>query len=127
MTVSSSIICPECGASIGPPPPEQLRIGALTVDTGRHEVRVHGELRKLYPAPFKILTAMMRRPGVIFTHNNILDIISNYESGRPLVRLHIFAIRRAVGDAVDIKTHWWLGYSLISRRRGSGLAPLTPF
>lgn len=104
--------CPECGHTVEPPPSEILRLGGLTVDTGTYEIRVWGQPRHLPPTPTTLLIAMMRRPGVRFSHDDMMNVIDAWETGPRIICVYVHRIRHAIGDAVDVRTHWGRGYSL---------------
>ncbi len=52
---------------------EVLSVGELTVDRGRHEVRVGGRDVDLTPKEFEFLALLARRPGRVHTHRAILE------------------------------------------------------
>ncbi|MFW5688389.1 MAG: response regulator [Spirochaetota bacterium] len=54
-------------------PDDVITIGPLTIDTGAHDVRVDGMHVKLTPTEFRLLEALARRPGRVFTRNEIVD------------------------------------------------------
>lgn len=48
--------------------------GLLAVDTLRHQVTVGGQLLELTATEYKLLTAMSRNPGRVFTRGELLEI-----------------------------------------------------
>jgi DNA-binding response OmpR family regulator len=71
------------------------RIGALTVDTARREVRVDGETVATTPAEFNILACLASSPGRPFTRQTLLDHASDFASGRT-VDVHVLNLRRKI-------------------------------
>ncbi|MCW1382452.1 response regulator transcription factor [Novosphingobium sp. KCTC 2891] len=62
------------GAGIdGPPLPEPIRRGLLTMDPARHLVEWNGEPVSLTVTEFLILEALAMRPGVVKTRNQLMD------------------------------------------------------
>lgn len=102
--------CPNCGHSVAPPPPELLRLGRVTVNTGTYEVFVDGEPRHLPPIPTAILIALMRRPGCILSKDTLMDMNDLWEVFPKTMDVHIWRLRQKVGDALDIRTVWGKGW-----------------
>ena len=50
-----------------------LRVGALSLDQVRHEVRLHGRRIECTPAEFRMLEALMSSPGRVFSRRQLLD------------------------------------------------------
>lgn len=51
----------------------QLRQGALLLDAERHHVTLAGRRLSLTPSEYTLLLAMMRRPGKVFSRQELLD------------------------------------------------------
>ena len=87
----------------------------LVLHPGRHEVLVQGQPVQLTPMEFRILHRLIRRPGWVFTRNQLIaaaqgDDVSVTERS---VDVHIVSLRRklgAYGDAVE--TIRGVGYRL---------------
>lgn len=52
--------------------PAVLELGDLVVDLGRHAVLKRGARVHLTPTEFKLLVALVRHPGKVLTHNQLL-------------------------------------------------------
>ncbi len=72
---------------------------------------------------FKIMTAMMRRPGVVFSRNELLDVL--YPHGESVVQkavdVHIHNIRKKLGEngAALLQTVRSFGYRLAKHHDGA--------
>jgi len=52
-----------------------LRVGKLSIDPGRHEVAIDGKVLNLTPTEFALLSILARRPGWVFSRNQLVDDI----------------------------------------------------
>ncbi len=90
-----------------------LKRGDLTINPGRHEVLWRENEVHLTPIEFKILYCLARRPGRVFTRNQIIDEAQGedvYITERT-VDVHIAAIRKKLGsDAGVVETVRGIGY-----------------
>jgi two-component system, OmpR family, alkaline phosphatase synthesis response regulator PhoP len=98
----------------GPNPQEQIiRYGDLAVFTEQHQVRVDEEDVELTATEFRILTILMRRPGWVFSREQIVDNIQGASSDvtSRSVDVHIVSLRRKLGNCGDyIETVRGVGY-----------------
>lgn len=74
------------------------------VDEAGQRVAWHGEWLDLSPSEFRILAAMMKRPGQVFSRDQLLDALGDHalDSGDRAIDSHIKNIRRKI-VAVDNK------------------------
>ena len=82
----------------------RLEHGDVVLDQERHEVRVEGDKVDLTRAEFRLLHALMRRPGRVFSRSELVDQITAGESiilDRN-VDVHISSMRKKLGPASDI-------------------------
>lgn len=93
------------------------RIGDLEVDVESRLLRVAGEERRLTPTQWKILRALMTRPGALVTHRALVGQVWGYTRGsEPLqsLRTHMGALRAKLGDDAQepryILTESGMGY-----------------
>lgn len=90
-----------------------LKVGPLVIDSERHEVTLKGEPLALTLAEYRLLTALISRPGRVFTREQLLEKITGgevYVIDRN-VDVHIRAIRKKLGDEADfILTVRGVGY-----------------
>ncbi|WP_076262291.1 response regulator transcription factor [Intrasporangium flavum] len=90
-----------------------LRHGALRIDLTSHEVTVDGHEIALTATEFDLLTHLLRRPGVVFTREQLLSDVWGYAStaGGRTVDVHVAQVRAKLGDASPIRTVRSVGYA----------------
>ncbi|MDO8672748.1 MAG: response regulator transcription factor [Dehalococcoidia bacterium] len=78
--------------------PEILRVGDLSIDLGRHEVRRGDTAIDLTPTEFKLLEVMAQNPGRVYTRLQLLDKVQGYtfEGYERTVDAHIKNLRQKV-------------------------------
>jgi two-component system phosphate regulon response regulator PhoB len=94
---------------------EILRIHDITVHTGRHEVLVNEKPVRLTFTEFGILNFLVRRPGWVFTRNQIVDAVrgDDYYVTDRSVDVQIVGLRKKLGKAgKHIETVRGVGYRL---------------
>jgi DNA-binding response OmpR family regulator len=96
----------------------RLRVGALSLDQVRHEVRLHGHRIDCTPAEFRILEALMSSPGRVFSRRQLLDRAhgpTSFVTDRT-ADSHVKNLRRKVEDdprnPVRIQTVYGVGYRM---------------
>lgn len=92
---------------------EQVQVGAVVLHPGRREVRVSGQTVQLANTEFRILHLLMRRPGWVFTRNQIVDGAQgdNYAVTDRAVDVQIVGLRKKLGAAAAyIETVRGVGY-----------------
>jgi two-component system alkaline phosphatase synthesis response regulator PhoP len=90
-----------------------IQIHNLTIDPGRHEVRVNGDPVQLTFTEFGILNYLARRPGWVFTRTQIVDEVrgEDYYVTDRSVDVQIVGLRRKLGPAGKyIETVRGVGY-----------------
>lgn len=96
-TNSGTVATPEPDESDG-----ILRIHNLAVHPGKHLVTVDDEPVELSATEFRVLQALARKPGWVFTRQQILDAVHgdvNYAVTDRAVDVQILALRRKLGPA----------------------------
>lgn len=92
---------------------KSLKSGPLVFDLGRHEVTLRDLILPLTLAEFKLLHALVKRPGQVQKRDNLIDELTGgdtYIIGRN-VDVHIRSIRKKLGaDAELIQTVRGIGY-----------------
>jgi two-component system alkaline phosphatase synthesis response regulator PhoP len=94
---------------------QPVRVGPLTVDPQRYEVRVNDEPVNLTRTEFGIVQLLTRRPGRVFTRSQIVSEVqgANVAVTDRSVDVHIVSLRRKLGDAGRlIETVRGVGYRL---------------
>jgi two-component system phosphate regulon response regulator PhoB len=92
---------------------EVLRIHDLVIHPGRREVLVDGEPVRLTYTEFGILTFLAKRPGWVFTRNQIVDAVrgEDYFVTDRSVDVQIVGLRKKLGSAgTYIETVRGVGY-----------------
>ena len=87
----------------------------LQIHPGRHEVLLDGVLVQLTLTEFRILHLLARRPGWVFTRNQILEAAQgdDFSVTTRAVDVHIVALRRKLGPSGDlIETIRGVGYRM---------------
>lgn len=92
---------------------ETIAIGELVIDPGRHEVLVGGKAVDLTFTEFRLLHVLARRPGWVYTRNQIVDAIrgAGYPVTERSVDVQVAGLRKKLGEAGEyIKTVRGVGY-----------------
>jgi len=97
-----------------------LRVGSLTIHPGKHQVLFGGTPVELTAAEFRILHFLSRRPGWVFTRQQLVDAAQGddaYVGDRYItdrsVDVHIVSLRRKLGAGGSaIETVRGVGYRL---------------
>ena len=90
-----------------------LVFDSLAVSPSRHEVRVDGELADLTATEFRLLMALVRRPGRVFTRNQLLDAVHGREHAVTdrAVDVQVVGLRKKLGAAgARVETIRGVGY-----------------
>lgn len=98
------------------PPPKKdavISIKDLTIHPGRHEVLFKGKQISLTSTEFLILHQLARRPGWVFTRQQLIDVArgEDYPVTDRSVDVHIVGLRKKLGSAGKmIETVHGVGY-----------------
>lgn len=79
-------------------PPEVLAIGPVSIDVPGHVVRHGGAPVQLTPLEFDLLVALARRPGQVFSREQLLEQVWGYRHAGDtrLVNVHVQRLRAKV-------------------------------
>ncbi len=93
----------------------QLSFGDVEIDRTKHEVKVGGRPVGLRPKEFKLLVTLASNPGVLFSREQLGEIIwdSNFVGSSRTIDVHIRRLREKIEKASTfkfIKTAHGLGY-----------------
>jgi DNA-binding response OmpR family regulator len=76
------------------PPSAILKAGNIEIDTEGHQVTVAGKVVALTPTEFGLLQALAERPGKVFSHQELLRKVWDYDQyDTHLVEVHIANLR----------------------------------
>jgi DNA-binding response OmpR family regulator len=96
--------------------PETYSDGFVTIDFSRREVAVGGETVELTPLEFRLLTAFVRHPNQVLTHDQLLELAwGDAHAARDQVKLYVGYLRKKLlpeaPDSVPIETRRGFGYA----------------
>ncbi|MFJ9605813.1 response regulator transcription factor [Kitasatospora sp. NPDC101176] len=107
-----------------------LTVGALRVDTRRHDITLDGVPVDCTPAEFRILEAMAAEPDRVFTREGILRKLHGFAPGNFNARsvdMHMSHLRKKIEPVprkpVRLITVFGVGYRLTDPARGRGALP----
>ncbi|MFL6238446.1 MAG: response regulator transcription factor [Actinomycetes bacterium] len=88
-------------------------IGTVRVDPARRSVRVGAADVTLTATEFDLLAYLMRRPGRVFTREQLLSEVWGYAvaAGTRTVDVHVAQLRAKLGPASPIRTVRGVGYA----------------
>lgn len=90
-----------------------VRVSDLEIHPGRHQVLVDGKQIELTLTEFRILHFLVRRPGWVFTRNQIIDAVhgDDYPVTERSVDVQIVGLRKKMGQCGEmIETVRGVGY-----------------
>jgi two-component system, OmpR family, alkaline phosphatase synthesis response regulator PhoP len=99
--------------------PEKIQHGDLTVDFLKHEAYVENRPLDLTPIEFKILGALVKEPGRVFSRAQIIETAlgHDFDSFDRTIDVHILKLRRKLEPEPHhprfIKTIYGAGYKLL--------------
>ena len=93
-----------------------IDVGALRVDPAGHVASVGGEPVELRPREFELLVLLCREAGRVVTRERLLAEVwdLHWESSTKTLDMHVMALRRRLGDAIEITTVRRVGYRLVA-------------
>lgn len=103
----------------GRPSGEPLRRGDLVIDPERHEVTRAGEVIPLTPSEFRLLYALAREPGRVFTREELVARVAgeDFEGFDRTVDAHVKNLRQKLGDSARqpryIASVYGVGYRFV--------------
>ncbi len=102
------------------PPPAQagevLQAGPLTVDPGRREARLNGQLLDLRAKEFDLLRVLVEHKGMVLSRERLLDLAWGFDfyGETRTVDVHVAHLRQFLGAGpLAIETVWSVGYKLV--------------
>jgi two-component system alkaline phosphatase synthesis response regulator PhoP len=90
-----------------------IKIYDLVIDPGRYEVKIAGESVSLTPTEFGILKLLAKRPGWVFSRQQIIDAVRGYDYlvTPRTIDVQMFSLRKKLGDTgKKIETVRGIGY-----------------
>lgn len=93
----------------------RIQIGAVLLDSERHEVHCKSSPVELTPSEFKLLHAMMKNRGRVLTRERLIELVQG-EGVSVIDRAidtHIFGLRKKLGDCANlVETIRGVGYRI---------------
>ena len=83
------------------PPPDEMRIGDLTIDRSRHRVSLGGDVIQLTPIEYRLVIALMSRPDEVLSREELAQMVWGYQDasvGRT-IDVHIRRLRVKLSSA----------------------------
>ncbi len=101
----------------GTPEAPAQTVGAVTLDAAQRRVHVGADELALTATEFDLLAHLMRRPGRVFTREQLLSEVWGYSAvaGTRTVDVHIAQLRAKLGAASPIRTVRGVGYAAENR------------
>jgi DNA-binding response OmpR family regulator len=99
-----------------------IRVGRLTIDPARREVKVGAKPVDLTPREFRLLEVFARAPGRAFTREELVERAfgPDYEALDRTIDAHVMNLRRKIEpdptDPIYIQTVFGIGYRFSGRR-----------
>lgn len=100
-----------------------LRVGGLTVDALRHEVRRDGELVSCTPGEFRLLAVLAAEPDRVFTRAQLLERMHGFDRflTERTIDVHVMNLRKKIeprpASPERLVTVYGVGYKLTGLRR----------
>ncbi|MGI9092519.1 MAG: response regulator transcription factor [Mycobacteriales bacterium] len=95
------------------PPPATMTVGSVRLDSSARRVRVDDADVELTPTEFDLLAYLMRRPGQVYSRDQLLSAVWGYPGfGSRTVDVHVAQLRGKLGSASPIRTVRGVGYSV---------------
>ena len=94
--------------------PPVLEIGEVQVDIARREVRLRGDPVSITTREFDLLQYLAENPGLVLSRRQLLDGVWGYNwvGDERTVDVHVFQLRKKLGDALRVTTVRGVGYRL---------------
>jgi len=88
--------------------------GSVTVDTGRREARVGGEVAPLATREFDLLAFLVANEGLALSRQQLLDGVWGHDwfGDERTVDVHVRQLRKKLGTDLPLATVWGVGYRL---------------
>jgi DNA-binding response OmpR family regulator len=97
----------------------QIRVGDVSLDLGRREARLRGDLLPLSTIEWNTLKILMNKPGIVFSRDEIISLLHGAEVDLVTrsVDITVSRLRTHLGDdsksPTFIKTVWGAGYTFL--------------
>jgi DNA-binding response OmpR family regulator len=96
-------------------PSAAIELGTLRVDPAAYVVTIDGDVVELRRREFELLVLLCREAGRVVTRERLLADVwdLHWESSTKTLDMHVMALRRKLGEAIEIATVRGVGYRLV--------------
>jgi DNA-binding response OmpR family regulator len=93
-----------------------ITVRDLIIDPASYTAKVRGDIVELRPREFQLLVCLARRAGRVVTREQLLSEVwdLHWDSSTKTVDMHVMALRRKIGDAIEITSVRGVGFRLES-------------
>jgi len=97
-------------------PDETVQLGTLIVDPAAYIATINGEPVDLRRREFELLVLLCRQADRVVTRDRLLAEVwdLHWQTSTKTLDMHVMALRRKLGDAIDIATVRGVGYRLVA-------------
>ena len=94
-----------------------IELGTLRVDPAAYVATVSGEPVDLRRREFELLVLLCREAGRVVTRERLLAEVwdLHWDTSTKTLDMHVMALRRKLGDAIEILAVRGVGYRLVAR------------
>jgi DNA-binding response OmpR family regulator len=87
----------------------------LRIDPGSYTANINGEVLELRRREFELLLRLCRDAGRVLTRERLLAEVwdLHWDSSTKTLDMHVLALRRKLGDSIEIATVRGVGYRLV--------------
>ncbi len=102
-------------AAVTTGPDAPISVGSLRVEPAAYVATIDGEPLALRRREFELLVVLCREAGRVVTRARLLAEVwdLHWDSSTKTLDMHVLALRRKLGDAVEIATVRGVGYRLV--------------
>jgi DNA-binding response OmpR family regulator len=96
-------------------PSAAVEVGPLRIDPGSYTANINGEVLELRRREFELLLRLCRDAGRVLTRERLLAEVwdLHWDSSTKTLDMHVLALRRKLGDSIEIATVRGVGYRLV--------------
>lgn len=96
-------------------PAAAIQLGSLRIEPAAYTASIAGATIDLRPREFELLVYLARQAGRVVTRDRLLADVwdLHWDSSTKTVDMHIVALRRKLGDSIEIVTVRGVGYRLV--------------
>jgi DNA-binding response OmpR family regulator len=98
-------------------PAAPLDVGRLRVEPASYTARLGGDVVHLRPREFELLVRLSRDAGKVVTRDQLMADVwdEHWDGSSKTLDMHVLALRRKLGNAVEITAVRGIGYRLDAR------------